>query len=40
MAMAIRMAFSKAGRVWIRAGVRSSQIISTMRRPEAAHMRM
>jgi hypothetical protein len=39
MAMWTRMALSKAADVRIRCGVKSSQIISTMRRPAAAHMR-
>ena len=39
-AMATLMALSKAGRSRILAGVRSSQTISTMRRPQAADMRM
>ena len=39
IAMWTRMALSKAGDVRIFSGVRSSQTISTMRRPAAAHMR-
>ncbi len=40
MAMATTMAFRYAARVWMRAGVRSSQTISTMRRPDSEAMRI
>ncbi len=40
IAMWTRMALSKAAGVRMRAGVRSSQTMSTMRRPDAAHMRV
>ena len=39
MAMATLMAFWKAPRVMMRVGVRSSQTMSTARRPAAEHMR-
>ena len=35
IAMATAMALPNAARVWMRCGVRSSQIISTMRRPDS-----
>ena len=40
IAIATAIAFSNAGRVWMRAGVRSSHTISTMRRPDSEHRRM
>ncbi len=40
MAMATVIAFSNAARVWMRAGVRSSHTMSTMRRPVCVLMRM
>ncbi len=40
IAIATVIAFSKAFRVWILFGVRSSQTISTMRRPLSELMRM
>ena len=40
MAMATLMALRNAPSVWILSGVSSSQTISTIRRPAAAHMRM
>ena len=39
MAMATAMPFSKLARLSMRAGVRSSHTMSTMRRPQAAAMR-
>src|SRR3954465_1161143 len=40
IAIATVMAFSKAFRVWIFAGVKSSHTISTMRRPHSEAMRI
>src|ERR1700753_3874982 len=40
IAIATVIAFSKAFRVWIFFGVRSSQTISTMRRPHSEAMRI
>ena len=40
IAIATTIAFSKALRVWIFCGVRSSHTISTMRRPHSEAMRM
>ena len=40
IAIATVIAFSKAFRVWILLGVRSSHTISTMRRPHSEAMRM
>jgi hypothetical protein len=40
MAMATVMPFSKASRVSMSVGFRSSHTMSTMRRPAAAHMRL
>ena len=40
IAIATVIAFSKAFRVWILFGVRSSHTISTMRRPHSEAMRM
>ncbi len=40
IAIATVMAFSKAFRLWIFCGVRSSHTISTMRRPHSELMRM